>query len=103
MSTRPAAVRPEASERPESYEAVWVPGDGIGPEVTEAAIEVVAETGVRVRWQRLGAGADCVERCGSPLPPEAVRAIADVGLALKGPIGTPIGEGFCSANVTLRV
>ena len=90
------------SSRAQAREAVRLPGDGFGPEVTEAAIRLVERTGVAIRWRVHGAGAEQVERHGSPLPDSTVRAIADAGLALKGPIGTPIGGGFRSANVVLR-
>jgi len=83
-------------------DAVLIPGDGIGPEVTEAGVAVVAATGVDIRWQRFEAGASQVALHGTPVPPDVLRAIHDIGLALKGPVATPIGTGFRSANVTLR-
>ena len=79
-----------------------IPGDGIGPEVTDAAVEIVAATGVEIEWQRVEAGADVYTKYGSPMPDEALNAIRGTGIALKGPIGTPIGGGFKSANVMLR-
>ncbi len=84
------------------HRVVLIPGDGIGPEVSEAAVRVVAATGVRIDWQRLEAGGDTIAKYGSPLPDGVLNAIRSVGVALKGPITTPIGGGFKSANVLLR-
>jgi len=81
---------------------VTLPGDGIGPEVTDAAMEIVAATGVEIDWERVEAGADVYTKYGSPMPDEALNSIRTTGIALKGPIGTPIGGGFKSANVMLR-
>jgi isocitrate dehydrogenase (NAD+) len=79
-----------------------IPGDGIGPEVTEAAVRVVAAAGVEIEWERVEAGAEVVAKYGSPVPDEVLNSIRRNRLALKGPIGTPVGGGFKSANVTLR-
>src|SRR5262245_47630546 len=79
-----------------------IPGDGIGPEVTEAALAVLAAAGVEIAWERVEAGADVVAKYGTPVPESALHSIRTHGIALKGPIGTPIGGGFKSANVTLR-
>ena len=84
------------------HRVVLIPGDGIGPEVTEAAVRVVAATGVRIDWQRVEAGGEMIAKYGSPLPDGVLNAIRRVGVALKGPITTPIGGGFTSANVLLR-
>jgi isocitrate dehydrogenase (NAD+) len=86
----------------EGRRAVLIPGDGIGPEVTDAALAVLEATGVRLAWQRMEAGAEVSAKYGTPLPEAVLHAIRETGLALKGPIGTPIGEGFRSANVALR-
>ena len=79
-----------------------IPGDGIGPEVAEAARKVVDATGVAVEWLELPAGAAAVESHGDVLPTQTLEAIAAHGVALKGPVTTPIGEGFTSVNVQLR-
>jgi isocitrate dehydrogenase (NAD+) len=79
-----------------------VPGDGIGPEVTDAAVRAVAATGARVAWERVDAGAEVVSRYGTPLPETVLQSIRKNGVALKGPVSTPIGEGFKSVNVSLR-
>ncbi len=85
-----------------NYRATLIPGDGIGPEVVEAAVRVVAATGVQVDWERVEAGADVFVKHGTPLPDEVLNSIRTTRVALKGPIGTPIGGGFKSANVLLR-
>ncbi len=84
------------------YRATLIPGDGIGPEVVEAALRVVEATGVRIDWERVEAGADVFVKYGTALPDEVLNSIRTTGVALKGPIGTPIGGGFKSANVLMR-
>jgi len=79
-----------------------IPGDGIGPEVAAATQRVVDAVGVAIDWDRHEAGGELVGRHGSPLPPSALDSVRKNGLALKGPITTPIGSGFPSANVQLR-
>lgn len=79
-----------------------IPGDGIGPEVTEAAVRVVEAAGVECEWERMEAGAEVVAKYGTPVPDEVIHSILKNRVALKGPITTPIGVGFPSANVTLR-
>jgi len=81
---------------------VLIPGDGIGPEVTDAACAVVAAAGVEIDWEKVEAGAEVVAKYGQPVPETVLHAIRRAGIALKGPIGTPVGGGFKSANVTLR-
>ena len=85
-----------------TYDVTLVPGDGIGPEVSEAARRVVDATGVSIEWHVHEAGGDVIGRYGTPLPEETLEAIARCGLALKGPITTPIGSGFRSVNVNFR-
>ena len=85
-----------------AYRATLIPGDGIGPEVIEAAVRVVAATGVEIDWLRVEAGADVIIKYGTALPDEVLNSIRTTGVALKGPIGTPIGGGFKSANVLMR-
>jgi isocitrate dehydrogenase (NAD+) len=79
-----------------------LPGDGIGPEVADATVKVVEAAGVRVQWERMEAGAEVMTKHGTPVPDEVVNSISRNRVALKGPITTPIGTGFASANVTLR-
>ncbi|NLI58906.1 MAG: isocitrate dehydrogenase (NAD(+)) [Clostridium sp.] len=79
-----------------------IPGDGIGPEVTSAAKKIIDSTGVKIDWDVQNAGIDVMEECGTPLPEHVIDSIRMNKIALKGPITTPIGEGFRSVNVTLR-
>src|SRR5881409_2131127 len=79
-----------------------VPGDGIGPEVSEAARRVVEAAGVRVEWDVEQAGAGVMEREGTPLPERVLDSIRTSRTALKGPITTPVDTGFRSVNVALR-
>jgi len=85
-----------------AHRATLVPGDGIGPEVAEAARRVVEATGVEVLWDVQEAGAAVIESEGTPLPDRVLRSIEATRTALKGPITTPIGTGFRSVNVALR-
>jgi isocitrate dehydrogenase (NAD+) len=79
-----------------------IPGDGIGPEVTAAVVHVLDVAGVQIDWERHDAGITAVEKTGQTLPPELLASIARNRVALKGPVATPIGEGFTSVNVGLR-
>jgi len=80
-----------------------IPGDGTGPELTDATRRVLEATGVEFDWEVREAGADVMDRYGgNPLPEEVLDAIRETGVALKGPITTPIGVGFRSVNVALR-
>ena len=84
------------------YTVTLVPGDGTGPELTEATRRVLEATGVEFAWDVRHAGVDVMEEAGTPLPPETLESIKQNGVALKGPITTPIGTGFRSVNVALR-
>jgi isocitrate dehydrogenase (NAD+) len=79
-----------------------IPGDGIGPEVTEATLRVIEAARVRIAWERLEAGAEVIAKYGTPVPDAVLNAVRSIGVALKGPVTTPIGSGFRSANVQLR-
>ena len=79
-----------------------IPGDGIGPEVTSAARTILDASGVKLDWETHDAGAAVAEKRGTTLPEEVLASIRKNKVALKGPIGTPIGKGFRSVNVTLR-
>ncbi len=79
-----------------------IPGDGIGPEVVAAAVEAIEAAGAKLEWHRAAAGAGAVATHGTPIPAETLESIRRTKLALKGPLATPIGEGFRSANVALR-
>lgn len=79
-----------------------VPGDGIGPEVADAAVRVIEAAGVSIEWDVQNAGAAVAEAEGSPMPERVLQSIRKNGVALKGPVTTPVGKGFRSVNVTLR-
>ncbi len=79
-----------------------IPGDGTGPELAEAARRVIDALGVGIEWEEVHAGAEVMERFGTPLPEEVLESIRRNRVALKGPITTPIGTGFRSVNVALR-
>jgi isocitrate dehydrogenase (NAD+) len=79
-----------------------IPGDGIGPEVTEAARAVIDAACPGIDWVRLDAGAAAADEHGDVLPQATIDAIEELRLALKGPITTPVGQGFPSVNVQLR-
>jgi isocitrate dehydrogenase (NAD+) len=79
-----------------------IPGDGIGPEVTTAVVKIVGASGVAIEWDTQAAGTTAVERTGTPLPHDLLDSIRRNRVALKGPVTTPIGEGFTSVNVGLR-
>ena len=79
-----------------------IPGDGVGPEIVEAGRKVIEATGADIEWEVHDAGADVIDQYGTPLPEHVLESIRENGVALKGPITTPIGSGFRSVNVALR-
>ena len=79
-----------------------IPGDGIGPEVTAAVLQILETAGVSIKWETHLAGVLAVEQSGTALPDELLESIRRNKVALKGPVTTPIGEGFTSVNVGLR-
>ncbi len=86
-----------------AHRVVLIPGDGTGPELTEATRRVLEATGVAFEWDVREAGADTMDKHdGNPLPPAVLDAVRATGVALKGPITTPVGGGFRSVNVALR-
>jgi isocitrate dehydrogenase (NAD+) len=85
-----------------THTVTLIAGDGIGPEVTEAAVKVVEATKVKIEWERMEAGSEVMTKYGTPVPDDVVNSIHKNRTALKGPIATPIGGGFASANVALR-
>ena len=84
------------------YTITLIPGDGIGPEISEATKQVIEATGVDIRWDIQEAGQDVFEKEGTPLPQRVIDSIRKNKIALKGPITTPVGTGFRSVNVALR-
>src|SRR5829696_7460002 len=86
-----------------AHRVTLIPGDGIGPELTEATRRVLEASGAEFDWDVQFAGTDVMDRNdGNPLPDHVLDAIRETGVALKGPITTPVGSGFCSVNVGLR-
>jgi isocitrate dehydrogenase (NAD+) len=86
-----------------AHKATLIPGDGIGPEVTEATVRVIRATGVAMEWDRQEVvGQSAFEEYGEPLPDFVLDSIRQNGIALKGPVMTPVGTGFKSVNVSLR-
>jgi len=94
--------REVATKREREHTITLIPGDGIGPEVTDGAVQILEAAGAPLRWERVEAGADVFEKHGTALPDAVLNSIRANRIALKGPIGTPIGGGFKSANVLLR-
>ncbi|MBX6770954.1 MAG: isocitrate/isopropylmalate dehydrogenase family protein [Chloroflexi bacterium] len=85
-----------------AYTVTLIPGDGVGPEISEATRRVVDATGVQINWEIQNAGADVVAEYGTPLPESVLESIRRNKVALKGPLTTPVGRGFRSVNVALR-
>lgn len=83
-------------------QVVLIPGDGIGPEITEATTRVIAATGADIAWVNCMAGESALASEGEVLPQRTIDAITEHGVALKGPCTTPVGKGFKSVNVQLR-
>ncbi|HYR26975.1 MAG TPA: isocitrate dehydrogenase (NAD(+)) [Thermoanaerobaculia bacterium] len=84
------------------HKITLLPGDGIGPEVTAAVVQIIECAGVDVEWEKYFVGAEALTRSGDPLPQEVLDSIVKNKVALKGPVTTPIGTGFASINVRLR-
>ena len=85
-----------------AYKVTLIPGDGIGPEVTRAAVRILEASGVKIDWEPFTAGAEAFAKYGEYIPKELTESIERTGLGLKGPVTTPIGGGFSSINVALR-
>jgi isocitrate dehydrogenase (NAD+) len=85
-----------------SHPVTLIPGDGIGPEVAEAAIRAVNATGVSMDWQRADLNASIISKSGQVLPPHVIESLERTHVGLKGPVTTPVGGGFPSVNVALR-
>ena len=86
-----------------SYRLTMIPGDGIGPEVTEATQRVIDAAGVHVEWDVQNAGITALENGASdPLPEAVLNSIRRYRVGLKGPCTTPVGKGFSSVNVRMR-
>ncbi|HEU4887525.1 MAG TPA: isocitrate dehydrogenase (NAD(+)) [Thermoanaerobaculia bacterium] len=84
------------------HKITLLPGDGIGPEVTAAVVQIIECAGVEVEWEKYVVGAEALARLGDPLPQDVLDSILRNRVALKGPVTTPVGTGFASINVRLR-
>jgi isocitrate dehydrogenase (NAD+) len=85
-----------------SYRFTLIPGDGIGPEITQAAVKVIEHAGVKIDWEVVDAGMAAFHKYHDPLPQEVIDSISRNKVALKGPLTTPVGKSFRSVNVALR-
>ena len=85
-----------------AYKITLIPGDGIGPEVTGATCQVLEAAGAPVQWETVVAGARAAEEFGNPMPDQVLDSIRRNRVGLKGPLATPKGKGYRSANVALR-
>ena len=85
------------------YRVTLIPGDGIGPEIVEAAARVVEASGVEIEWEKGMAGQCAIPEYGHPVPEEVINSIKKTQVALKGPLTNIVGAGFPSPNMTLRV
>jgi isocitrate dehydrogenase (NAD+) len=85
-----------------SSRVTLVRGDGIGPEVVDAAVRAVEATGATIEWESMDAGAGAIPKHGAPLPEVTIASIRQNAICLKGPLATPIGGGYRSVNVALR-
>jgi isocitrate dehydrogenase (NAD+) len=85
-----------------SHPVTLIPGDGIGPEVADAAVRAVNATGVSIDWQRADLNASIISKSGQVLPPHIIESLERTHVGLKGPVTTPIAGGFPSVNVALR-
>ena len=85
-----------------AYSVTLIPGDGIGPEVADATVRVVDQTGVSIDWHRVELTADIIQNSGQVLPKYVVESLERTRLGLKGPVTTPVAGGFSSVNVALR-
>jgi isocitrate dehydrogenase (NAD+) len=85
-----------------AYKITLIPGDGIGPEVTRAAVRILEATGLKFEWETFQAGAEAFEKYHEYIPKELTESVERTRVALKGPVTTPVGGGFASINVQLR-
>jgi isocitrate dehydrogenase (NAD+) len=88
--------------RTRTHRATLIPGDGIGPEVTDAVVRILDASGVRIEWDRQDAGLAAAEKTGQTLPDGLLASVRSNRVALKGPVTTPVGTGYTSVNVGLR-
>ncbi|HWH80172.1 MAG TPA: isocitrate/isopropylmalate family dehydrogenase, partial [Candidatus Binatus sp.] len=84
------------------HKITLIPGDGIGPEITQPVVKIIKAAGVNIEWETHLAGATALKKYGTTLPKPLMDSFAKNRIALKGPVTTPVGEGFASVNVELR-
>jgi isocitrate dehydrogenase (NAD+) len=96
------AVKPALFTSDMAHKITLIPGDGIGPEVTQATVRILEATGVKFEWETFMAGAEAFEKYKEYIPKELTESIERTHVGLKGPVSTPIGGGFASINVALR-
>ena len=97
-SAQYARTRPPVT----THRVTLIPGDGIGPEITRATRAVLHAAAVQIDWDEQLAGLTALNEIGTPLPDAAIESLRNTGVALKGPLTTPIGTGYRSVNVALR-
>ena len=85
-----------------NYQVTLINGDGIGPEISDAVVKIIDASGLKIDWDVQSAGADVIEKEGTPLPERVLESIRKNKVSLKAPVTTPIGKGFRSVNVQLR-
>jgi len=85
-----------------AHRVTLIPGDGIGPEVSAAVVRIIEAAHVQIEWETFAVGGNAQNLSGSPLPDDVIESVRRNGVALKGPVATPIGSGFESVNVRLR-
>jgi isocitrate dehydrogenase (NAD+) len=102
MPADPAPLATGSERSDVAYQVTFIRGDGTGPEISEAVRRVLEGTGVEFEWDWQDAGVDVYEEEGNPLPDRVIESIQERGIAIKGPVTTPVGSGFRSINVALR-
>jgi isocitrate dehydrogenase (NAD+) len=85
------------------YTVTLIRGDGIGPEITEATLAIIDAAGININWEEVSAGEGAIAEFGTPMPEEVIASLRKNSVGLKGPLTTPIGSGFRSINVALRM
>src|SRR5258705_13899895 len=100
--TRPIGADVTQEEQAMQHVITLIPGDGIGPEVTKPTLKIIKATGVKVKWEAHLAGAEALKKHGTTIPKQLMHSFEKNKIALKGPVTTPVGEGFASVNVELR-
>ena len=85
-----------------THRVTLIPGDGIGPEVTDAVVRILEATGVKFEWETFAVGSEAYEKYGEYIPKDLISSLERTRVGLKGPVTTPVGGGFPSINVALR-